>query len=337
MAPRLEVHIPISPTPMFLRQAWALAASLRRHGGAVGATATVTAWVSPELPGLPDLDRLHPWARSVGLRFRWVDSALFARHWYYGTALARWADSFDADVVLMLDADVLVCASLDALVEQLLASGAVYGLPAHASPLDEAEWRALFASADLPPPRLDHRPSGAGFYVHAREQRMPAYFNLGVIAARADAMATCGRGIVAEMERVNAFIDPALDRARSFFRCQLALALALARQQVDAKALDLRDNFPNDASFEAAHPSAAAAVRLLHYLRQDRGVSKNRDFGSARAYSGLLWRAGLVGTDALLQWRLRALGRCPLDGALQRLRMHWLQPAPQLADPSGFI
>ena len=307
--PSLEIHVPISPSPMFLRQVWALAASLRRYGGAIGRSATLTAWVSPELPERVDLHAAHPWARALGVDFRWVDAALFERHWYWGTAMARWAAAdYQADLVLMLDADVLVCGSLDALAAELLAAPAVAGLPAHMSPFDEAGWGALFAAAELPAPALDCAPSGAGFFPEAREQRMPPYFNLGVIAAPRALMQRLGADLVGEMERVNAHVE-------SYYRCQLAIPLALARQQLPWRALDVRYNFPNDRHFEQALPEAAADVRLLHYLRVGDAVSKSRDFNDAAAYAALLARDGLLGTDALLQQRLRALGVCPLDAA----------------------
>ena len=329
MSASLEVHIPISPTPMFLRQTWALAASLRRFGGEAGRSATLTAWVSPELPGLPDLNRLHPWAKKLGVKFRWVDEALFARHWYFGTALARWAGPFSADVVLMLDADVLVCNSLDALVATMAGSAEVWGFPAHFSPFTEEEWNALFASAGLPPPALDCQPSGAGFFSSAREQRMPPYFNLGVIGAARQTMQQLGSGLIGEMERVNVYIDPEKDPERSFYRCQMAIPLSIARHGLGWQALDVRDNFPNDVNFEQAHPVALDEIRLLHYLRKERGVSKNDDFLSASRYQALLQRDGLEGSNRLLQSRLRALGACPLDGWLQRQRERWLGGAPR--------
>lgn len=330
----LEVHIPISPTPMFLRQTWALASSLRQFGGAVGRSAKLTAWVSPELPGLPDLNRLHPWAKKLGITFRWIDEALFSRHWYYGTALARWAGPFSADVVMMLDADVLVCNPLDALVQTLAASSAVWGFPAHASPFSEEEWQALFAAASLPTPALDCKPSGIGFYPPARDQRMPAYFNLGVIGGSRAVMQRLGQGLIEEMERFNRYLPPASDPHRSFFRCQVAVSLSRARHGLPWRGLDVRDNFPNDSTFEQAHPDALSSIRLLHYLRKDRGVSKDADFLNGQVYRALLLRPNLSGTNRLLQSRLQSLGQCPLDDRLQRLRLRLLCPAPRLLPDS---
>jgi hypothetical protein len=318
----LEVHIPISPTPMFLRQTWALASSLRQFGGAVGRSATLTAWVSPELPGLPDLNRLHPWAKKLGVTFRWVDEALFARHWYYGTALARWAGPFSADVVMMLDADVLVCNPLDDLVQTLAASPAVWGLPAHVSPFSEEEWRALFASAGLPEPALDCSPSGVGVLPDVQVQGMPPYFNLGVIAAPRAVMLELGQGLLDEMERVNAFVQ-------TYYRCQVAIPLGIARHGLPWRALDVRDNFPNDAAFERAHQHEMSSIRLLHYLREDEAVSKKRDFETAQAYAALLQRQGLTGVNALMQSRLRGLPACALDvsPSLWRRAMQALLPS----------
>lgn len=316
---------------MFLRQTWALAASLRQFGGNAGRTASLIAWVSPELAGLPDLNRLHPWAKPLGVTFRWVDEALFARHWYYGTALSRWAGPFSADVVLMLDADVLVCNPLDVLVQRIATSGAgaVWGFPAHFSPLTEAEWADLFIQSGLNEPDLSCRPSGAGFFPPAREQRMPAYFNLGVIGANRSVMECLGQGLVAEMEAFNRYLPPISDPHRSFFRCQMAVSLSIARHRLPWAALDVRDNFPNDATFEQAYPEAVQQIRLLHYLRKDRGVNKDRDFEDRNAYADLLQRPRLAASDRLLQDRLLRLGTCPLDALAQRLRPKWLQPKLQ--------
>lgn len=328
--PSLEIHLPISPTPMFLRQTWALVASLRRFGGTAGRSASVTAWVSPELPGLPDLNRLHPWAKPLGLHFRWVDPALFAAHWYYATALARWSAPFTADVVLMLDADVLVTAPLDALVAQVRAAPALYGLPTHISPLTEAQWCALWQASGLGEPDLCCTPLGSDFMHFTKAVRMPPYFNLGVLAAPRELMQTLGADLFDEMQRVNAF-------EKTVFRCQIALAMSLARYGAPWAALPLRDNFPNIEGFEQRAPQELAAVRLAHYLNKTPGLDKSRDFASRQAYADLLARPGLKGLEARAQQVLRDLGLCPLDTAMQRFRARWLAPKPQLASSEGFL
>jgi hypothetical protein len=105
--------------------------------------------------------------------------------------------------------------------------------------------------------------------------------------------------------------------------------LSIARHGLGWQALDVRDNFPNDVNFEQAHPEALDEIRLLHYLRKERGVSKNDDFLSASRYRALIERDGLEGSNRLLQSRLRALGACPLDGWLQRQRERWLGGTPR--------
>ncbi len=309
--PTLEIHVPISPTPMFLRQVWALAASLRRFGGRVGAAAPITAWVSPELDGLPDLNARERWAAPLGVTFRWVDPALFAEHWYYGTALARWSAAFTADVVLMLDADTLICRPLDELVAEVLARPALHGLLTHISPLTEPQWSELYAQAGLPAPALECVPLAADFMDFTKSKRMPPYFNLGVLAAPRALMHELGDDLFGEMQRVNAYVE-------LVFRCQIALALAVARQRAPWVGLGLRDNFPNIAGFEQRAPQELAATRIAHYLNKTDTLNKDRDFSSFEAYAALLQRPGLQGLEALVQQRLRELGPCALDGWWQR-------------------
>lgn len=328
MSATLEIHVPISPTPMFFRQLWALAASLRRFGGTAGAQARITAWVSPELPGLPDLHRLHPWARALGVTFRWVDPALFAQHWYFGTALARWAGPFDADVVLMLDADMVIARSLDELVADVLAHPGLHGLLTHISPLTEAQWQTLWQQTGLGAAPLECTPLAVDFMPFTKARRMPPYFNLGVLAAPKTVMRTLADGLFDDMARANAV-------EKNWFRCQIAVALSRARHNLPWYALPLRDNFPNIAGFEERAPQELAAVRMAHYLNKTVSLDKSRDFNDGPAYAALLQRQGLTGLEATVQTVLRALPPCPLDGWAQRLRTRLLSPAPKLVPNDG--
>ncbi|MGE0106117.1 MAG: hypothetical protein AB7S53_04025 [Thiomonas sp.] len=330
MSPTLEIHVPISPTPAFFRQLWALAASVRQFGGQVGRSASITAWVSPELPGLPDLHRLHPWARRLGVSFRWVDAGLFAWHWYFGTALARWSGHFKADVVLMLDADVVIIRALDDLAADVLARPGLHGLLTHISPLTEAQWQTLWQGTGLGDAPLECTPLAVDFMTFTKAQRMPPYFNLGVLAAPADVMRLLGEGLVEEMERANAL-------EKNWFRCQIAVAMSRARHGLPWFALPLRDNFPNIEGFEQRQPQELAAMRIAHYLNKTATWDKSRDFNDRAAYAALLHRPGLAGTEAVVQRVLRSLPACPLDAWPQRLRTRWLHPQAELASGDGYL
>ena len=153
--PSLEVHVPISPTPMFLRQVWIQVQSFRRFGGNIARKAEFHVWVSPEAP-VTDLKEEYPWFRDPAIHFHWVDATLFQEHRYYGTALARGDWDFQADLVMFLDADVLATGSLDEKLKEVLDNPAVVGFQAHVDPLDDgpdAGWERLFAHLGLPPPQ----------------------------------------------------------------------------------------------------------------------------------------------------------------------------------------
>src|SRR6185436_13982947 len=100
--PTLEVHIPVSPTRMFLNMAHYLTRSLRAQGGSYR-DAPVILTVGAEKRD-PDLARKHPWISANGVEVRWVDEALFARESWYATACERFRYEFSSDVVLVLDA-----------------------------------------------------------------------------------------------------------------------------------------------------------------------------------------------------------------------------------------
>jgi hypothetical protein len=304
---------------MFLRQVWIQAQSMRRFGGEIARHARFHVWVSPDA-AIRDLHREHPWARPLGIEFHWVDPQLFGEHWYYGTALARGDGDFQSDLVLFLDADVLVAGSLDNWLEGLLRESAVAGLPAHVDALDKDvdAWERLFAHSALPAPRRDTLPSGEGILPDLFPRPMPAYWNLGVIAGPNAWMRRLGQDLVAELPRINTFIS-------TYFRCQIAVALRLARHQIPYRQVDIRYNFPNDPLFEAAYPEQVPDIRLLHFLRCTEQVDKSQDFSDSERYQALLGRKGLSGSNALLQDRLRALGPYPGDPWPRRLRQRWLK------------
>jgi hypothetical protein len=271
--PRCEVHVPISPTPGFFAQVHLLAASLRRNAGAL-ADAAIVVTVSRDAPPF-DIDAQHPWAPRYGIEWRWMDAERFAREGIFGTALERFTYRFDADFVLLLDADTLCTGALDELLE--LGDGALAGLVAHAAPTafgrpayveddgrDDGDfWSGLYASAGLPPPALACRHPGWGFLdTDPARRSCPPYFNLGVLAGTRDAVARVGARIYDELDAVQRYAD-------TVFRCQLAVTLALARTGVPWRELPLRFNFPNDERFADASPNDAADIRILHYLRSE--------------------------------------------------------------------
>ncbi|MEA2495930.1 MAG: hypothetical protein QOJ29_3841 [Thermoleophilaceae bacterium] len=308
MAP-CEVHIPISATPGFLAQVRLLAASLRRWGGAF-ADARIVVTVSRDQEAF-DVAATHPWSEALGIEWRWMDEALFDQTGIFGTALQRFRYDFEAPYVLMLDADTVCNAPLDDLPASV--GRGLGGCIAHvspnfkgdlkfpeAAPPDERFWDALFTSAELAAPVLEHEHPGWGYMDHAEARRhCPAYFNLGVLFARADVMRELGSVIFDELANVNRFVH-------TFFRCQLAVTLALARAEIPGTVLPMRWNFPNDEGFARMLPGEAGAARILHYLRQDE-IDRYSIAIDQAAIDAFLARDDLHRMNRVLQARVRDL------------------------------
>jgi hypothetical protein len=308
--PRCEVHVPISPTPGFFAQVHLLAASLRRNAGAL-ADAAIVVTVSRDAPSF-DIDAQHPWASRYGIEWRWMDAERFAREGYFATALERFTYDFEADFVLLLDADTLCTGPLDELLE--LGDGALAGLVAHAAPTtfgrpayvaddgraDGDFWSGLHASAGLEPPALACRHSGWGFMDTDPERRdCPPYFNLGVLAGTRETVARVGARIYEELDAVRRYAD-------TVFRCQLAVTLALARTGAPWRELPVRFNFPNDERFAQAYPDDAADIRILHYLR-DEQLDRSALARTGAELDAFLSRSDLTPTNSHLRDRVAEL------------------------------
>src|SRR4029079_1638891 len=116
--PSLEIHVPISPTRQMFNMAQALTLSLRLNGGSYADAAVILtvgeSSYSPELRNTPPR-----WLTKYNARLNFVPAPVFERYSWYGTALQRFRYGFKADVVLMLDADVLIARPFDDLVQSV--------------------------------------------------------------------------------------------------------------------------------------------------------------------------------------------------------------------------
>lgn len=307
--PSVEFHVPISPNENFFTMSHYLAASLRRRGGWLARSPvviTVGADCSPY-----DLYDENPWSRRYPIRWVWVNRDLFREKTFFATALERFRADFASDVVIMLDADLLVVGDLSDLVRQVTETRALYGLIAHVSPFllpagatsrpNSAWWEELFLRSALGQPEYSCQHTGWGLmFSDANYRACPPYFNFGVLAAPAEVMRRLGKVLYDEMANVETVLD-------TIFKCQLGLTLAVTRLGIPWRELSPRYNFPNYSSFWSAYPDEGKDLRILHYLGREEGFRKNTDMAGIEAARSFLLREELPPVNARLQSELRVL------------------------------
>lgn len=278
-----EIHVPISPTPSFITRVRYLAASVRAFGGCL-AEAPVIVTVGGDEPF--DIGRAHPWSGQLGVVWRWVEEPLWRRYGAAATALQRFRYEIDAPGALMLDADTLFVAPVDDAIADVIARDAIAGLPAHVSPFaarKQALWQEIFGEAGLPMPAMVCEHSGWHSMEFNRARRYcPPYFNMGVLLASSPALKMVASSVFFELDAVERV-------ERTFFRCQLAVTLAILRSGVRWRELPLRFNFPNDTRFLPRNRAELEDARIIHYLREDE-FTRDDGFASVESVGELLSR-----------------------------------------------
>ncbi|MCW2974702.1 MAG: hypothetical protein JWN72_2975 [Thermoleophilia bacterium] len=304
-----EIHVVAAPTEAFLLRVQLLAASIRRNAGDF-ATSRIVVTLSRDVEPW-DIDSAFSWSRELGIEWRWVDAQTWADHDMFGSALKRFTYEVDAPYVIHLDADTLVTGPLDRLPS--VTRDKFGGVVAHVAPAafqvpfrdgrihDGADyWAQLHEAAGLDAPQLTSEHTGWGLMDADPARRWcPPYYNLGMLAGERGVMQRVGAQVMQQMATVESRID-------THFRCQLAVALALAATDTPSTDLSMRYNFPNDERFAGRYREALLDVRVLHYLR-DGEFERERDTASLSALDSFLARPITSAVDSQLQRTLRSL------------------------------
>lgn len=305
-APKLELRIPISPNARYVRMVRLLYRSIQKHGGPILRAARIVLSVSAERPEV-DFETAFSLAPKGQIVWRWVEPELFSRLQYDGTGLDRYFVESDADVVGMLDADLLVAGDLDDVVRSVRANGSLAGFIAHISPFralgsgesSESWWSRIYEQVGLGRPELVFEHTGWGVMCKRDAHRYcPAYLNYGVVFANRATTEAIGR-------RLGPFIE-SVDRCvpNSFFKSQVALTLAMVELGVPLHRLGLRDNFPLHVDPQAMRErnpdpnglDSDSDVRVFHYLGN--GPINKAHFDLATDLRAALGRADLNPTAA---------------------------------------
>jgi hypothetical protein len=243
----------------------------------------------------PELERRNPWMAANGVEVRWVEEDLFASESYYATACERFRYDFSSDVVLTLDADVLINGPLDELVNEAHGTRSICGVIAHVPPFARREqWQRVYDASGLGELATPCEHTGWGYMFSDESMRYcPPYFNLGVLAAPASVMRTVGSEIYQLMSAVDSV-------ERTMYRVQVAVSLAVTRFGLPYRTLPFRWNFANDPLLEALHADQLADVRIIHLLRKHQ-IYKNELFESLDNVEAMLARTDLRVINALAQ------------------------------------
>ncbi len=302
----LEVRIPISPRADYFNRVRLIAQSIRSLGGRyadVVVRVSVGADHEPE-----DLYALLPWSRALGVKWHWVERQEFrawakTSHAYIATMMERFRPPFDAENILMLDADVLVMRSFDELMLRLQGKPAIAGVMAHVTPFGGSQiacWSHLFQTMGMAAPPFDWPVSGWGIMTNDPAAKMsPPYFNTGVVLAPSHLLEQIYQPYMDALSVVRGAMD-------SYFFEQIALTLALYKTQIPFDVLPVRYNFPNQPGFDVGYPADLSDVCFLHFLRED-VVNRTRDFASLDAMQAFVGRTDLVGSNELFRRRVGEL------------------------------
>jgi hypothetical protein len=301
VSPSLEVHIPISPTVPFLRMVRCLVTSLRHFGG-LYADAKVVVTIGDPVIEDKKVRAENPWLEKLGIETRWVPEDLYARDIYYATANQRFCYEYSSDMVLMLDADMLVARPFDDLVMKLFKEQKMGGVIGFACPFDDfSMWERLYAVCDAGPVRAIHQHTGWPYIFPERPRFGPAYFNLGFLMMPSSVATAVGSVIYDLMHRVSSVDE-------SYYRCQFAFGLAVCKLGIPYDCLPLRYNFPNNMELEALHPNEQVSATILHLFAakihsiwKAQGVGKRFLYGDDDGIEQLLAREDLAGINKQAQ------------------------------------
>lgn len=298
--PSLEIHIPISPTPLFMNMTHYLVSSLRHNGGAHRNAKVILCIGDSEIDA--DITNSYPWILKQGVEIWWLAKERFERDSYFATALERFRYPFSCDVVLMLDADILIRRPFEEVIFDCHRNQCFAGLIAHVPPFPERDlWQQIYHVAELGEVSFKHEHTGWG-YMFSDEQRRfcPPYFNLGVLCAPSKTMTSIGKEIYKLMHCVNSVTETP-------YRCQVALSLAITKLAVPYQCLPMRYNFANDVFLEALHGPELPHAAILHLLRDHQQIYKARLFDDRKHIEEMLERKDLRGINLMAQQVLRQI------------------------------
>ncbi|MFG1404195.1 hypothetical protein [Xanthobacter sediminis] len=257
---RLELRIPISPTPAFYSQVRLIALSLQRLGPPY-AEAEIRVLVGDRALGA-EVEAENAWSSRYPVRWDAVPAAVCDRLGLAAPGLSRYTAPSNADVVILCDADTCPIARFDELLDTMAGARAkVAGVQAHYSPFIPPcpmTWPELLDAIGQPAALCDRRYS---LDVSGAHGLAPPYFNYGFVAFNAAAF-----GVIAPVyER---YAGLALDKMPgSPFFAQIGLTLAMLDNGIEIISLGHEYNCANDDLVIEHNMVQLNYIKIIHYLR----------------------------------------------------------------------
>lgn len=312
--PKLEFRVPISPNEKYMRMLQYFMESLQVFAGPVARAAHCVVSVSPEVKQF-DIYEAYPWTRNHSIDFQWVDVDSFKKFSYFATGFHRLTVKSDADIVVLIDADLLVTGNFDSVIIQSYREQRVLGFIAHVSPFEnlpdqpeassEWYWQRVFEEADLPRPKLEFEHTGWGLMSTKPLYRYcPAYFNFGFIIAPRVSVDLMGLTYTEEIAAVDRVVD-------IWFKSQIANTLVFARHNISVGALPINYNFPlhvDNEQIRRLNPdpdglNSSEDIKIFHYLG-DGEVNKDH-FSTEESLNEVLRREKMSEPGAVFLRKLK--------------------------------
>ncbi|MCM2131848.1 hypothetical protein [Larsenimonas rhizosphaerae] len=215
------------------------------------------------------LGKWQSFLEDVDVRF--VDSNLVRKEGYFAQAKARFehAESSNADICILCDADTIPLGSLDYVFEKLTDTHPVAGVIAHFPPPNLFN-KGLPGFMALGNRMLGMRlqtPYDFSLLDHGGEQdyifKAPFYINHGFIAFVRESLKKFYPTYFDIRKRLSS------EFGMTDFAGQVAMPLALKSMNMDGISLPMRYNFPNDSKAFILYPDEFDNIVFLHYLREN--------------------------------------------------------------------
>ena len=313
---KLEFRVPISPNDKYMRMMQYFMASLHEFAGPIGRAAHCVASVGADEPPR-DLSAEYPWVDDYSIEFQWVDRELFCKDSYEATGYHRMGIKSDADIVALVDADLLFTGDFDKVIIQSYVEQSMLGFIAHVSPFHSPEdimcvpsrtwWSRVFEQAGLDLPDEEWEHTGWSLMSTSPEHRYsPVYFNYGVIVAPRMHFEVMNDTFVEDVGHVDAVLE-------TWFKSQLANTLSIIRHSIPYNVLPINYNFPLHVSgtqIRELNPdpdgeNCVEDIKIFHYLGD--GEVNKEDFLTEGSLQKLLESDELSESGKCFQRKLKVI------------------------------